>query len=174
MARATLNFVIDFISLLVMLAMICTGLLIRFILPPGSGQRLAVWDYSRHDWGDAHFWLAVALGVLLLVHVALHWGWVCQVVSRWFHSGATRVPALRRNLIGAATITVLVLTVGGFLWIAQQSIAERDGDEGIQRKWRGGRVESQLLSETPPTLAQCRPNKCTLALNPCQVILTSQ
>ena len=62
MKRSTLHFAIDVVTFLVMLAMIATGLLVRFVLSPGSGQRRALWKYARHNWGAVHFWLAVALG----------------------------------------------------------------------------------------------------------------
>ena len=38
MKRNTLNFVIDAASALTMAGMIATGLVIRFVLPPGSGS----------------------------------------------------------------------------------------------------------------------------------------
>ncbi|MBW7904627.1 MAG: DUF4405 domain-containing protein [Phycisphaerae bacterium] len=60
MARNTLNSIIDAATFAVMLTMIATRLLIRFVLPPGSGERRSLWDYTGNDWGDVHFWLAVA------------------------------------------------------------------------------------------------------------------
>ena len=82
MKRNTLNFVIDAASALVMAGMIATGLVIRFVLPPGSGSRKEVWGLGRHDWGDVHFWLAAAVGAVIVLHVALHWQWVCVTTLR--------------------------------------------------------------------------------------------
>jgi hypothetical protein len=139
MARATLNFLIDAATFIVMLSMASTGVLLRFVLPPGSGERRAVWDLTRHEWGDVHFWLAAALGGFVLVHLALHWGWVCGFVSRRFR--ATDAPTrptsgLRRNLLGLAAVAVIVFLVGGFVWAAQQVVVER---EGAGRQARGER-----------------------------------
>lgn len=147
MARNTLNFVIDLVTFAVMLAMIATGLLIRFVLPPGSGERRSLWDYTRHDWGDVHFWLAVVLGGLVLVHLALHWSWVCSLVSRWCASADARgrpKSVLRRNLVGAALVLAVTGLVGGFLWIAERNVVEfeRGG-----RPHRGSR--SAALLESP-------------------------
>lgn len=146
MARSTLNFVIDLVTFFVMLGMIATGLLIRFVLPPGSGERRSLWDYTRHDWGDVHFWLAVTLGGLVLVHLALHWGWVCSLVSRWFASAEARArpkSALRRNLVGAALVLSVAGAVGGFLWVAERSVVEV---QGRGRQHRGGRSAAPLES----------------------------
>ena len=71
MRRNTLNFIVDLVSLLVMLGMIATGVVMRFLLPPGTGGRhgdgpvKSLCGLGRHDWGDVHFWLGVAIGVLM-------------------------------------------------------------------------------------------------------------
>jgi hypothetical protein len=139
MARATLNFLIEVATFIVMSAMIATGVLLRFVLPPGSGERRSAWDLTRHEWGDVHFWLAIVLGCFVLVHLALHWGWVCSLVARWLRSAdspARPSSGLRRNLLGLGAVTAVVLLVGGFVWAAQQAVVER---EGGGRQVRGGR-----------------------------------
>lgn len=146
MARGTLNFIIDAVTFMVMLTMIATGLLVRFVLPPGSGERRSLWDYTRHDWGDVHFWLAVALGGLVLVHLALHWGWVCSLVSRWFAGADAHgrpKSALHRNFIGVMLLLAVTGLIGGFLWVAQRSVVEI---EGGGRQERGRRTAALLES----------------------------
>lgn len=76
MRRPTVNLLIDGIALLLMMCMAATGLVMKVVLPPGSGGA-SVWSMTRHDWGDAHFWLAAGFVLLLAVHLALHWTWVC-------------------------------------------------------------------------------------------------
>lgn len=147
MTRATLNFIIDFVTYLVMLAMIATGLLTRYVLPRGSGERLSAWNMTRHEWGDVHFWLAVSLGVLLLLHLALHWHWVCNLVLRWFRTPDTAArsrSAFRRNLTGGGVLAATVLLVGGFVWAAQRATVDSQAGPGDSRQERGGRaVEGQ-------------------------------
>ena len=143
MARVTLNFLIDLATFLVMLAMISTGLLVRFVLPPGSGERMSVWNNTRHEWGDVHFWLAVTLGAFVLIHLALHWSWVCSVVSRWFrstHAPAKQRSVLRRNVMGGAVLAATVLLISGFLWSAQRAIVTTDGGSGQFRGARQGAI----------------------------------
>lgn len=146
MARGTLNFIIDAVTFMLMLTMIATGLLVRFVLPPGSGERRSLWDYTRHDWGDVHFWLAVALGGLVLVHLTLHWGWVCSLVSRWFAGADAHgrpKSALHRNLVGVMLLLAVTGLIGGFLWVAQRSVVEI---EGGGRQERGRRTAALLES----------------------------
>lgn len=143
MKRNTLNFAVDGLTLIGMLAMIATGVLLRYILPPGSrgGGGLSVWGWTRHDWGDLHFWAAVGLGVLLLVHVALHWKWVCITIQRWLQNRdeRSRAPQFwRRSAFGLGFLAAMSLLTGGFLWSAAASLksgGERDesGERGQER-----------------------------------------
>jgi hypothetical protein len=143
MRRQILNLVINTAALLVMLAMIATGFLLKWVLPPGSrgGQGLQLWGMTRHEWGDLHFWLAVSLLSLLLVHVALHWAWVCALVAR-LASGkppsAAAFVASRQWLYGIGLLVACGLLVAAFLWIAYAQ-TQRGGTQERGRGFRGGR-----------------------------------
>jgi hypothetical protein len=89
MKRTTTNFIIDTLSFVVLIVLSVTGYIIKFILPPGSGGHgpghgggrnatgpieLAGW--SRHDYGDLHFYFALAFVALMLIHIIIHWSWI--------------------------------------------------------------------------------------------------
>ena len=89
MKRSTLNFTIDLVSFINLLCLAATGIIIKWILPPGTGGRgrylhegygrkpvKELWSMTRHEWGDVHFCLAVAFVVLMVVHIIMHWGWI--------------------------------------------------------------------------------------------------
>jgi hypothetical protein len=91
MKRSTLNFILDFISFLNLLVLACTGSILKFILPPGSGggqgfgyrggrgpaqEFKSLWSMTRHEWGDIHFYFAALFVTLMLVHLVLHWTWI--------------------------------------------------------------------------------------------------
>jgi len=145
MRRNTLNFLIDATTALAMLVMIASGLIVRYVLPAGSGgyglgPAKALWGMGRHEWGDVHFWTAVTLGTLLIVHVALHWSWVCGTVRRWI-AGTEATPKttpLARNAYGVGFLGVVVILVGGFLWVAGASVEtiERQQGHGRRALWQ--------------------------------------
>ena len=95
MKRTTVNFFVDFVAFLDLLALAFTGFITRFILPPGSaghgqgfrGGRPAteakyLWSMDRHQWGGIHFYMAVIFVVLMLIHIILHWTWIkCYIKS---------------------------------------------------------------------------------------------
>ena len=51
-----------------------TGLLL-WLAPTGrrSGQIELLFGLTKHEWGDVHFWLAVATVVVTLVHTIIDW-----------------------------------------------------------------------------------------------------
>lgn len=127
MRKNTLNFAVDALTLLTMLVMILTGLLIEFVLPPrrATGVHQTLWGMDRHDWGEIHFWTAVVLGLLLLLHVALHWEWVCVTVGRLLQRGQEKTLVARapvRNVYGAGFLALIVAIIGGFLWVASANV----------------------------------------------------
>ena len=79
MKRNHVNFLLDVAALLVMLALLQTGFIMKYLLPPGSGHGpdggpgMTILGWNRHGWGSLHWWLAVGLATLAIVHVALHW-----------------------------------------------------------------------------------------------------
>jgi hypothetical protein len=95
MKRSTLNFIVDLAALLDLLALAFTGVIVRWVLPPGTGGRGQALhggrggehikqfaSMTRHDWGTIHFYLALLFVSLMVVHIILHWSWIkCYLKS---------------------------------------------------------------------------------------------
>jgi hypothetical protein len=131
MKKNTINFWLDTSLLLVMLALALSGLVIYFILPPGSGghgggSRLSLWGMTRHDMGDIHVYLALILIALLIAHLWLHWRWVYGTVKNILRTPkeGTGPGASRAGLLIIVTLlTLIFVTVGGFFWARTQVTA---------------------------------------------------
>lgn len=163
MRRTTLNFLVDFAAFLAMLGMIGTGLIVRFALPPGTGGRWTIWDMGRHDWGALHYYLAIALLALLLVHLALHWSWTCVIADKLLASiglspaanpaVTNRRRAVRRVAIGCVTLVVVGGAIGGFYWWAASNVVEGHG--GMRRGQQANRsTEAGTVAGSEPELAE--------------------
>lgn len=131
MRRTSLNFLVDVVAFLFMLGMIATGLIVRFALPPGTGGRWTIWGMGRHDWGDLHYYLAIGLLVLLLLHLALHWAWTCVIADKMLASIGLSIPAhgvsqkhrsIRRWGVGLATLAIMAGVIGGFYEMAASNV----------------------------------------------------
>ena len=58
MNRTITKIIVDSVAAFLFLDMIATGYLLRFPLPPGSNKTLSLLGFTRHQWGDIHFWIA--------------------------------------------------------------------------------------------------------------------
>jgi FtsH-binding integral membrane protein len=81
--KNTLNYIVNAASFVVLLFLSSTGLLLHFVLPPGSGRKLAVWEMGRHDWGEIHLILAFIILALMVVHLLLHWSWIHNTTKHY-------------------------------------------------------------------------------------------
>lgn len=131
MKRNTVNFLIDVLTFLVFFAMFWIGLLIHYVLPPsgGRGHALMLWGMDRHDNGNVHFYLALAMVALIIVHLWLHWPWVCSILSNLF--GASQPKRNRRTLYGAILLLVIgIVTPCSLLWVKTQVKYTYGEDQG--------------------------------------------
>ncbi|MBC8874703.1 MAG: DUF4405 domain-containing protein [Planctomycetes bacterium] len=138
MRRTTLNFIVDLAAWVVILLLAATGLVVRYVLPAGSGGRgggseLLLWGLGRHDWGAVHFWLSVALGGLVVLHIVLHWSWVCTTTRRHLPSFAQWTPSTSQtlqNLYGIGLLCAATLLTFAFVWFSQASVVAQPGQGG--------------------------------------------
>lgn len=134
------NFWIDLVTFAIAVLATGTGFILRWTLPPGSGG-MTFWGLRRHDWGDVHFYLICALAAVVVLHVALHWPWVCLVTSRLLG----RTPPSRRNgnLCGFAILALLTIVLGGFVLYSSSRV--EPGHGGGQHRARARSSEDRVL-----------------------------
>jgi len=107
MSRSVFISLIDVVAFVGFVFLTTTGVLLHFMLPPGSGRWSEVWGMSRHQWGDVHFWVSVVFFGVLAVHLLLHWRFVVTLFKGRMKEGARLRVAL--GLVGVITILVLAL-----------------------------------------------------------------
>jgi hypothetical protein len=123
----------------------------KFVLPPGSGSR-SVWGLGRHAWGSVHFWIAATLLVVMVVHVGLHWAWVCAATRRVALRSPShaRLRGPRDALWGAVFLTAIVVVLGGFVLAARGGLASSGGTGGNGGAESGVEVGAPLQGEARP------------------------
>jgi hypothetical protein len=107
MRKPTRNLIVDGLAFTSFLLLVTTGVLMRYVLPPGSGRRAAIWGMDRHGWGDLHFWIAVAFLLILAFHLVLHWRWIVSVLRGRPREGSGLRVGL--GLTGLAAVVALAL-----------------------------------------------------------------
>lgn len=111
MKRSKLNFIIDNVAFIAFLLLTTTGILLRYILPPGSGKHSTIWNLDRHEWGGIHFWISVTFFSILAIHLFLHWRWIVSLVK-----GRPKKDEGKRSMLGVlGLIVVLLLAISPLL-----------------------------------------------------------
>lgn len=116
LSRTAVNFLLDLFLLLVFLVLAWTAIVLRFVFPAGTaaaGWRL--WGAGYDDWAAWQFVWTCVFALAVLVHLMLHWSWICGVVSsrlsRW--RGATvRADEGTQTLYGVGLLIVIVNVLG--------------------------------------------------------------
>jgi len=120
MKRILDNLHVDLIAAALMVAMVATGYIIRFPLPPGTNKSLSLWGLTRHQWGTIHFWISLGLLALVAVHVCLHWQWIVVSVKR--RLGRTASPSASPVRSGLMTVLALSAVLALFGWATQSGV----------------------------------------------------
>jgi hypothetical protein len=102
MDRPRLNFIIDIILFLVTMAIAGIGLLLKYVLVTGReeiiryGRRvdLTLFGLDRHSWGDIHFYLALTMLGVLILHIYFHWRMIVLLYRRFIGNPKVRLIAL--------------------------------------------------------------------------------
>jgi Domain of unknown function (DUF4405) len=151
MKRSDLNFIIDAFAFIGLVALVVTGLIMRFVLPPFQGGRVGeigpsmLWGWDRHQWGDVHFWIATGLMVILVVHLFLHWKWIATVVQ-----GKPREGSGIRVLLGILSLVVLIVGALSPFFSPTEEIPRRGKRPVLQNRVEPP-IEDNLPGSVKPT-----------------------
>jgi len=95
MSKATRNYILAFMMVLLGLFEGVSGFVLWLVLPQGGGYRggrglasEAIFLWTRDTWIDLHNWVGVALLFIVLVHIILHWRWIVHMTKTYFKQKA--------------------------------------------------------------------------------------
>jgi hypothetical protein len=87
------NYVLFVLLLLCGFVQAVSGFLLWLIIPGGHRGMGAgrIWQiteilWSRFTWIEIHDWVAVALVVLVIIHIILHWKWIIFMTKKAMRS----------------------------------------------------------------------------------------
>lgn len=125
-SRTSINFALDFALLVVFLALIWVSTVVRFVFPAGTtAAGWTLWGYGYDDWSAWQFAVLCLLALGVLVHLMLHWSWVCGVIgnrfSRW-RCKPMRMDDGTQTLYGVGLLIVALNILGVALTVAALTI----------------------------------------------------
>ena len=114
MSRTTINFWLDTTLLVVFVALMWCAVVVRFVFPLGPTVHDArLWGGNFQQWMTFQFGLICVLALGILVHVMLHWNWVCGVISGFRSSDSKKkMDDGVKTLYGVGLLIVLLNIVG--------------------------------------------------------------
>jgi len=96
--KSRINFIIDAIMFLGMMALTGSGWVRKYILLSGSASRavyghklnMTLMGFTRNDWAVIHLYLGYFLLALLVLHIYLHWKQITAIYCKWITVDGTR------------------------------------------------------------------------------------
>jgi len=125
-SRTAVNFILDAGLLCTFVVILSVTAIIRFVFPPASAAtNWKLWGWSLGQWINLQFAAITVFALAVLLHVMLHWSWVCGVasskLSEW-RRRRIRIEEASRTLWGVALLIVIVNVIGIVLAAAALSI----------------------------------------------------
>lgn len=142
MSRTILNFLLDTVLLLTFMTLATTAVIVRFVFPPGTlADGWTLWGYGYDAWVAAWFNVLAALALMILLHVMLHWSWVCGVVgqrlSKW-RGRTVRIDEANQTVYGVGLLVVLFTLTGVVVAAAALSICEAGASPRVEQRGQLG------------------------------------
>lgn len=133
MSRSAVNFLVDFSLLVFLCTVLWISAVIHFVFPPGAqtdGWLLWGADYDRWQFVQVIALSAFALNVLL--HLILHWTWICGfLTSRMSKKLGRRIAWDEgiKTLYGVGSLICVLTVLGSLLLVAELQIQAPQGVE---------------------------------------------
>lgn len=106
---AAINFWIDASLLVILVSFIWISAVLRFVFPAptkAAGWQLYGWTYDQ--WSDFQFACLCIMGLGVLIHVMMHWNWVCSVLTVHVLKTKNRIDDGMQTIYGVGVLIVLL------------------------------------------------------------------
>jgi hypothetical protein len=119
------NFWLDAALLVAFVGLGIASVIVQFVFPPGIAARdWHLWGMTFGEWSSIQFGLLSVLAVGILVHIMLHWTWICGVVfKRLLKRGELPDDGIR-TVIGVGFLIAILLTSSAVIGVATMSIQQ--------------------------------------------------
>jgi hypothetical protein len=108
-SMAVVNFWLDTTLLAILGFYGWVSVTIRVVFPPPtSASGWTLWGWNIDQWSDFQFSILCVFAVTVLVHVMLHWNWICSVVTSQLLRTGRRIDDSMQTIYGVMTLIVLL------------------------------------------------------------------
>lgn len=122
-SRTLVNFWLDTFLLLVFSLHSISAVIVQFVFPPGvAAKGWTLWSMNFGQWCTVQFFFLSVLAFGIVVHVMLHWSWVCGVIARKLLHQRELPDDGIRTVYGVGLLILLLLSGATVVGIAMMSI----------------------------------------------------
>ena len=114
MSRSFINFLLDTSLLVAFSVLVWSAVIVRFVFPPGPDAKgWFLWGFGYDQWATLQFALVALLALGILIHVMLHWSWVCGfLAARLTRDKKAKVDDGTQTLYGVGLLIVIFNLLG--------------------------------------------------------------
>ena len=126
-SRTDVNFLLDALLLLLFVALCICSVILEFVFPAGTqADGWLLWNSSFNEWSRFRFYILASMAAAVVLHVMLHWSWVCGVLSSRLRSKSNQKSPAHddpsRTLWGVGLLIVIVNLMGAIIAAAALTI----------------------------------------------------
>jgi hypothetical protein len=124
MSRSTINFLLDSSLLLAFSVLVWSSVIVRFIFPPGpEANGWFLWGLAYDQWHSIQFAMIAVLALGILIHLMLHWSWVCGfMATKLARDKKAKIDDGTQTLYGVGLLIVIFNLLGLAIAAAALSI----------------------------------------------------
>jgi small-conductance mechanosensitive channel len=140
MKKSDWQYLVDTLLFICIVGIAFIGFLMGLVIPKGpqaSESAKYFLGLHRHQWGNIHFYLSLALVVFIIIHLVLSWSWIKGKARQLFLRG------WKTMLILTAALSLLVLFL---FWALYPRTPGAYEDYGVGRRAKAEASEGNLYS----------------------------
>lgn len=113
--KTIINFWLDAALLVVFVSLGIVAVIVQFVFPPGTAASgWTLWGLSYGQWASLQFVILCVLALGVLVHVMLHWSWICGVIARRL-LGRSKLPDSGTQTLYGVGLLIVLLNLAGVI-----------------------------------------------------------
>lgn len=125
MSKTIINFWLDVLLMILFLCIAWVSTVLHLIFPAGtSAKGWMLWGWNYNEWRGFEYVMLAIFTLSILVHVMLHWSWVCGVISAKILHLKEKPDYGMQTIYGVILLIGLLVLVGCAVAAAQFSIVK--------------------------------------------------
>lgn len=108
-----INFWLDFVALVAVGVVGWVSAMLQVVFPkPTEAAGWRLWGFDFNQWRDVQFGAICVCAIIILLHIMLHWNWVCSIVATKVLRLKTRPDEGAQTIYGVLTLVVFLHVIG--------------------------------------------------------------